>query len=95
VLANLDLSCAGVLVRADGGVGPPPLAPAQLIEPDDGPARPLLLLDFDDRHHPELRRRTRLRREAYAERGWLAPGVDPVRARVERFLATRPAEGHR
>jgi hypothetical protein len=95
VLANLDLSCTGVLVRSDGGVGLPPFAPAQLIEPDDGPARPLLLLDFDDGHHPELRRRARRRRQAYAERGWLAPGVDPGLHRVQQFLSTRPAEGHR
>jgi hypothetical protein len=95
VLPNLDLSCAGVLVRADGGVGPPPLAIEQLAEPDDGPARPLLLVDLDDRHHPTLRRRARLRRQAYAVRGWFAPGTDPVQARVEQFLATRPAEGHR
>jgi hypothetical protein len=92
VLANLDLSCAGVLVRADAGVGPPPLAPAQLIELDDGPARPLLLVDFDDRHHPTLRRRTRLRRQAYTERGWLAPGVDAVQARVASTTArSRPS----
>jgi hypothetical protein len=92
VLANLDLSCVGVLVRADGGGGRPALAPEQLIEPDDGPARPLLLLDFDDRGHPELRRRARRRRQACEGRGWLAPGTDPVQARVERFLATRPTE---
>jgi hypothetical protein len=92
---NVDLSSAGVLVRAEGGVGLPPLAPEQLVEPDDGPARPLLLLDFDDRHHPLLRRRAALRRRAYAERGWLAPGVDPVEARVQQFLDSRPAEGLR
>jgi hypothetical protein len=76
-------------------VGLPPLAPTQLIEPDEGDARPLLVADFDDRHHPQLRRRARLRRQAYAGRGWFAPGVAPVRARVEQFLASRPAEGLR
>jgi hypothetical protein len=95
VLANLDLASASVLVRADGGVGLPPLAPAQLIERDDAPDRPLVLLDFQDGHHPELRRRARQRREAYLERGWFAPGVDPVQARAEQFLASRPAEGLR
>jgi hypothetical protein len=82
-------------VRVDGGVGLPPLAPEQLIEPDDGPSRPLLLLDFDDRGHPQLRRRARLRWQAYAERGWFAPGVDPVEARAQQFLDSRPAEGLR
>jgi hypothetical protein len=90
VLPHLDLSCAGALLRADGGTGLPPLAPEQLIEPDDGPARPLLLLDFDDRGHPVLRRWARERREAYAERGWYGVGVDPIQARVEAFLAGRP-----
>jgi hypothetical protein len=90
VLANLDLSCAGVLMRADGGTGLPPLAPAQLVEPDDGPARPLFLVDFDDRHHPLLRRWARERREAYAERGWYDVGADPIRKRVEAFVAGRP-----
>jgi hypothetical protein len=93
VLPHLDRP--GVLVRADGGVGLPPLAPEQLTERDDGPAWPLLLVDFDDRGHPQLRRRARLRWQAYLERGWLAPGVDLVQARVEQFLATRPAEGLR
>jgi hypothetical protein len=93
VLPHLDWP--GVLVRADGGTGLPALAPEQLSERDDGPARPLVLVDFDDRHHPTLRRRTRLRRQAYAERGWFAPGTDPVQARAERFLDSRPAEGLR
>jgi hypothetical protein len=93
VLPHLDWP--GVLVRADGGVGLPALATEQLTERDDGPTRPLLLVDFDDRRHPQLRRRARLRWQAYAERGWFAPGTDPVQARVERFLATRPAEGLR
>jgi hypothetical protein len=95
VLPHIDLPSAGLLVRADGGVGLPPLAPAQLVERDDGPSRPLVLVDFDDRHHPQLRRRARLRWQAYLERGWFAPGIDPVQARVEQFLATRPAEGLR
>jgi hypothetical protein len=93
VLPNLDRP--GVLVRADGGVGLPALAPEQLVERDDGPVWPLLLVDFDDRGHPQLRRRARLRWQAYLERGWFAPGVDPVQARVEQFLATRPPEGLR
>lgn len=91
-LADADLAGVDVLVRADGGVGLPPLDERKLVEPDAGPERPLLLVDFQDRHHPRLRRRSRLRREAYAERGWLAPGADPERARVERFLASRPRE---
>jgi hypothetical protein len=88
-LADQYLDHVDVLVRADGGLGPPPLDPGALVEPDQGPPRPLLLVDLDDRHHPALRRQSRLRREAYDERGWLAPGADPVEARAERFLAAR------
>jgi hypothetical protein len=88
-LADAELSRADVLVRADGGVGLPPLGPESLVEPDAGPVRPLLIVDPFDRQHPALRRRSRLRQQAYLERGWLAPGADPVRARVEDFLAGR------
>jgi hypothetical protein len=52
--------------------------------------RPLVLIDCDDRHHPLLRRRSRSRRAAYAERGWYLPGTDAAAARVEAFLAARP-----
>jgi hypothetical protein len=50
----------------------------------------LLLIDFDDKHHPIFRRWSRQRWAAYSEHGWYAPGVDPVLARIERFLTTRP-----
>jgi hypothetical protein len=50
----------------------------------------LLLIDFDDKHHPLLRKWSRNRWSAYAEKGWFGLGVDPVEARVERFLSSRP-----
>lgn len=85
-----DLTAVGALVRADGGVGLPDFLEQALIEPAADVPSPLLLIDFHDRHHPLLRRWSRRRQEAYAERGWFAPGVDPIQTRVERFLATRP-----
>jgi hypothetical protein len=85
----LDLSAIDVLVRADGGVGLPALPLQALAEPAANAPRPLLLLDLHDHHHPLLRRWSRWREEAYAERGWFAPGVDPVQARIEQFLASR------
>lgn len=88
-LGALDLSAIDVLVRADGGVGLPPLYQQALAEPATNAPRPLLLLDLYDHHHPLLRRWSRWRQEAYAERDWFAPGVDPVQARIEQFLASR------
>jgi hypothetical protein len=83
---------ADAVVRADGGTGLAPLPGEDIPHGGTCCPRPLLLVDLDDRHHPELRRRARRRREAYAARGWFGPGVDPARARVERFLAGRPEE---
>jgi hypothetical protein len=60
-----------------------------VVEPIDGPARPLLLVDFVDRDDPEAKRRAGWRREAYAEGGWYEAGIDPVQARVDAFLAAR------
>ncbi len=88
-LGALDLSTIGVLVRADGGVGLSPLSQLALVEPATNAPHPLLLIDFHDCHYPLLRRWSRQRQEAYVERGWFAPGVDPVQARVEQFLASR------
>jgi hypothetical protein len=94
----VDWTGIDVLVRADGGVGLLPVPPSSLgqivfrennlPEPLRAGAR-LLLVDIEDRHHPLLRRRSQQRRAAYAQRGWYAPDVDPVQARVERFLTDR------
>jgi hypothetical protein len=59
----------GVVIRADGGVGLPALGAVDLLMPATHPGRRMLLVDFDDRHHPVLRRKSRRRREAYARRG--------------------------
>jgi hypothetical protein len=94
----VDWTGIEVLIRADGGVGLLPVPPSSLgqivfrennlPEPLQADAR-LLLVDIEDRHHPLLRRRSRQRQPAYAGRGWYAPGVDPVQARVEQFLTNR------
>jgi hypothetical protein len=93
VLERWDLRNIDVLVRADGGIGLPPLSPWQLGVAADRPVRPLLLIDCHDQHHPLLRRQSRARLQAYEERGWNAPGIDPVQARVQRFLASRTGGG--
>ncbi len=91
-LAATDVEAADVIVRADGGVG----IPGAL---ESGPAmpylagRPLLLVDLDDRHHPELRRRSRARRGAYLDRGWSVDGAAGPETPLDLFLATRPGGG--
>ncbi len=94
-LGALDLTHVGVVVRADGGVGLPALDVQALIEPAGDGRRPLLLIDFHDQHHALLRRRSRQRQAAYVQRGWFAPGIDPVQGRVEQFLASRLKEAKR
>jgi hypothetical protein len=83
---HIDLGQVDVLISADAGTGPP--IPNWVFE--NPISHRLLLVDFADRHHPVLRRRSRKRREAYAARGWFAPGADPVEERVKLFLASRP-----
>jgi hypothetical protein len=92
-IMSLSLSPLDVLVRGDGGPGLPPLPSDSLLQRVQQAPRPLFLVDCDDRIHPQFRRHTRRRQRAYAQKGWLAPGVDPVAAAVERFLASRqPAD---
>ena len=91
-LSGALLERADVVVRADGGVGIPEALAASQAMPY-GTGRPLLLVDFDDRHQPELRHRSRARRRAYLERGWSVDGTAGSMTTVDLFLATRPREG--
>jgi hypothetical protein len=84
----INLKDVGAIVRADAGAALPPIPYEKLVEPNDGPRRPLLLIDMDDRH-PLLRKPSQRRRQAYDERGWFAPGVCPAQRRAEMFLASR------
>lgn len=92
-LESIHLEQVRVVVRADGGAGLPALDENKLIERNDQPSQPLLIVDANDRHHPQLRKWTGSRRQAYAKRGWYAQGIDPVEARVQMFLDCRP-RGH-
>jgi hypothetical protein len=80
----------GVVIRADAGTGLPAIPNDALLVPacETAPA-PLLVVDLDDRHHPELRRRAQQRRRAYLELGWLPPGQDAARYRIVQFLRSR------
>ena len=87
--STLDLSTVDVAVWAGGGSHLPPL-PADCLTCRAEQARGLLLVDFNDRHHPQLRRWSRRRRETCSDAEWIGPGSDPVLARIDRFLARRP-----
>jgi hypothetical protein len=86
--SQLDPGQFDVLIRADAGTGLPGLDEAKLVIPSDSQHN-LLLLDFEDRRHDELRRWTEKRREAYRARGWYGVGVDPVEERVKLLLKSR------
>jgi hypothetical protein len=78
-----------VLIRADGGVGLPSFPEGALLVDGSSDAA-LDLVDFNDRHHPGLRKRSQRRREAYRRRGWYPPGTDPLTARFEDWLEGLP-----
>ncbi|NLY01907.1 MAG: hypothetical protein GXY83_37965 [Rhodopirellula sp.] len=88
-LRRVDLNTVGTVIWAGAGPGLPPVPVDRLVVPPDR-CRDLILVDFADRHHPQLRRWSRQRQVAYVENDWLLPGVDPVQSRIEHFLATRP-----
>jgi hypothetical protein len=94
-LRDVLLNEVDVLIRADGGVGVPPFGAGSLVEPDFENPRPLLLVDFNDKNLPVLRKWSKARKHAYEEHSWLAPGQDPMQWRVEHFLETRPGRTSR
>jgi hypothetical protein len=77
-----------VVLRADGGTGLPPLASWQAI--DYLSTARLLVIDCDDRHHPELQQRTRRRQRAYSQDGWILAGMATTHPELAQFLASRP-----
>jgi hypothetical protein len=75
------------LVRLDLGAGLPPLPLPGWLDTTDPDPTPLLVIDFDVRSHPLLRRWARDRRAAYAAAGWRDPAQDPGAAALARFVA--------
>jgi len=69
--AFMPLKDMDVLLRADGGIGLPSLPEAALVHPTtEHGLPPLLVVDVDDGHHPDLQRSARRRRRAYDAAGW-------------------------
>lgn len=77
-----------VIVRADAGVGLPPM-PATQWEVPQSSNRRLLLVDTNDRHHPVLRQRTEQRRQAYRAAGFHILGGEQPTA-LQQYCNSRP-----
>lgn len=88
-LGRVNLEHVDLVLRADGGLKVPDALASGLSIPDPG-GRPLVLIDLDDRHHPELRRRSRGRREAYRALGWTVDGVARQASPLDLFPTARP-----
>lgn len=67
------------LVRADAGSGGLPNSQEQQVAVGEV-LTDLLIVDFDDRHHPEMRRLTRDRKAAYQSASWRVEGGPDVPA---------------
>ncbi len=89
-MPKVELSTIDAVVRADGGTGMPPWSMDQMSVPNDRSVTPLRLVDFKDRHHPVLRRRSRSRQENYECHDWFPAGVDVYEGRMQHFLDSRP-----
>jgi len=74
-----EAGCFSVIVRADAGSGCPSLGKEQRLARGERPS-PLLIVDFDDRHHPVLRRWARERKMAYRSHGWRVEGGPDIPA---------------
>jgi retron-type reverse transcriptase len=65
-----------IIIRADAGLDIPALGWHLLGH--HGADDELLLVDFDDRHHPQARKWTRSRKAAYGAAGWFTAGGPQV-----------------
>jgi hypothetical protein len=77
-----------VLIRADG-LSAIPDALEKLLITNAKRNYPLLLVDFQDQHHPLFRRWSRARQNEYHDRGWDTED-SPADVRMKQFLANRP-----
>ena len=85
---NFDL--IKFVIRADGGVGLPPIAADQLAVPNRMKIDPLVVLDFVDCQSSHLEQLSEKRAKEYEKRGWFERGVVQSEARLEKFLKSRP-----
>jgi len=85
-----DLRHFDVLIRADRKLDLPRHTVSSLVEHDLGAPRPLVIVDCASLDYLGRCSGHERRQELYDERGWPAPGRDPLLCRVRRFLARRP-----
>jgi hypothetical protein len=84
---KVQLGAVDVLLRADAGTGLPGLPAEALVQPvGECLLPPLLVVDLEDRHHGELRRRAERRHRAYVASGWTLAGFRPSHLRVKQFI---------
>jgi len=76
-----------IVIRADGGTGLPELDMG-VTTYENGRPQTLVIFDFEDLHHRQLRRRSEQRREAYRDAGWRLPQYP--QSELELFLSRRP-----
>lgn len=78
------------VIWAGSGPGLPPIPTSHLICSSDA-RHQMTVVDIRDRHHPLLRRWSRMRREAYIDAGWFERQfqLDPATGRAVRFVHDR------
>jgi hypothetical protein len=80
-----------VVIRADGLPGVPETLVSSLISREKKD-QPLVLIDFNDHHHPTLRRCSQKRAKCYTEHGWDI-GWNPQHAAALPFLPKGRSKG--
>lgn len=97
-----DLGPVGVLIRADAGIGLPPVPPGFYVVDDEIPSTTTIvddevpstvtIVDVKDLHHPYLRRLSKSRKVAYQRRCWSVDGEQ--RAKNVDFAYSEPSSLH-
>jgi len=87
-LPHTELGHPDILIWAAGGVAGGSALHHRLSIPVTH-NRPMVAIDFDDKHSVELRRLSRQRCRNYDLAGWYPEGVDQATGRITQFLAAR------
>ena len=91
--SQLDPQDVDLVIRADAGPGSQPVCVTAHKSVSGNSIGPLVVVDFSDETHPELRKWAKRRLRAYCEAGFTVDGEQHTP--VSRFLAQRPQQGGR